>query len=140
MRGSPLLRALAAFLVLLFLGWPLWSLTHEPARAPSPVVPALSAETPIKEVALQLLSTTVPRGLKILHLGKEVWAQTAPTQEMEVSLQLPYPENGIDLQFEIAWSDEAPAAMRVRLTDPAGTEHEKTIWGKGEVTEVLTFP
>ncbi|MDB6171095.1 MAG: hypothetical protein JWL59_406 [Chthoniobacteraceae bacterium] len=140
MRGSPLIRALIAFLVLLVLGWPLWNLTHAPAKQPSPVVPAVSAETPLKMVALQLTFTTVPSRLKILHLGKEVWAQAVSAQDVEVELQLPYPEKGIDLQFEIAWPGDALAAMRVKLSDPAGTEHEKTLWGRGEVNDVLAFP
>jgi hypothetical protein len=47
----------------------------------------------------------------------------------------------VDLQFHIEWSDDAPlAAMRAKLTDPAGDNHEKSLWGKGVVDDVLTFP
>ena len=139
MRGSPLLRAAIAFLVLLALGIPLWRLTHaaEPTQAQIPPAPAAEA----KAIHLQLDFTLAPRKIQVLHLGQEVWSEDAPAAEIERDLKIVYPDQGVDLQFHIAWPDDAPlAAMRANLTDPAGDTHEKSLWGKGVVDDVLTFP
>ena len=138
MRGSPLLRALLAFLAILALGWPLRRLTIA-SDAPRAQPKAVVVEA--KEVGLRLAFTLVPKSVKVLHLGKEVWSETAPTAEMEHTLKLAYPDAGIDLQFQIEWPAGAPlAAMRATLTDPAGEVHEHSVWGQGSVDEVVTFP
>ena len=139
MRGSPLLRAAIAFLVLLALGIPLWRLTHaaEPTQAQTQPAPATEA----KAIHLQLDFTLAPKKIQVLHLGKEVWSEDAPAAEIERDLKIAYPDQGVDLQFHIEWPDDPPlAAMRAKLTDPAGDTHEKSLWGKGVVDDVLTFP
>ena len=78
--------------------------------------------------------------MQILHLGKVVWSGDAPAENAETRIEVPYPEQGIELVFSITWPEGAPAAMRVRLRAPSGDEHERTIWGEGETTEVLSFP
>lgn len=139
MRGSPLFRALCAFLLIAALGWPLWQLTHAVEAAPPPE--SVPANTEVKAIGLQLAFTTVPKRFVVRHLEKDVWTGESPEASMDKDLSLVFPENGIDLVFHIEWPDDAPlAAARVRLTDPAGDTHEKSIWGKGTVDEVLTFP
>ena len=138
MRGSPLLRALLAFLAILALGWPLRQLTEAgDALRDEPKAVVVEA----KEVGLKLAFTLVPKSVRVLHLGKEVWSESAPVAEMEHALQLAYPDAGIELQFQIEWPAGAPlAAMRAVLTDPAGDPHEHSIWGQGSTEEVVTFP
>ena len=139
MRGSPLLRAAIALCVLLALGFPLWRLTQaaEAPRAQKQPAPAAVA----KAIHLQLDFTLPPKKIQVMHLGKEVWSENAPAAEMERDLKLVYPDQGVDLQFHIEWPEDAPlAAMRAKLTDPAGDTHEKSLWGKGVVDDVLTFP
>jgi hypothetical protein len=139
MRGSPLLRAAIALFVLLALGFPLWRLTRA-AEAPQPktqIAPAAEA----KAIHLQLDFTLPPKKIQVLHLGKEVWSESAPASEIERDMPLVFPDQGVDLQFHIEWPEDAPlAAMRAKLTDPAGDTHEKSLWGKGVVDDVLTFP
>lgn len=89
---------------------------------------------------MELTFTRPPAAVKILHLGKEIWTATAPEREAEAQLQVPYPRQGIELVFSVAWPEGEPAAMRVRLEDPTGETQERTIWGSGETTEVLSFP
>jgi hypothetical protein len=140
MRGSPLLRALLAFGFILLLGWPLWRLTHAPAGGVSMNAPA-AVESAASEVRLELTFTTVPTKLRVRHLGKEIWNAEPTDLAVEQTMKLPFPAEGVDLEFEAKFSEGAPlAAMRVRLTDPDGGEHEKTAWGRGEIDEVLTFP
>jgi hypothetical protein len=138
MRGSPLVRAALAFLVILLLGWPLRKLT---GGSPLAAVAAVAAPAPAKEIELQLSFTAVPKTVRVLHLGKEVWRDAAPAAEIERKLQVPFPKEGVDLQFEIEFPDGSPlAAIRARLTDPAGETHEKSLWGAGRIDDVLTFP
>lgn len=138
MRGSPLLRALLAFLAILALGWPLRRLTD---ASDAPREQPLAAVLAEKEIGLRLTFTLPPRSVKVLHLGRELWSASAPTAEMERKLKLTFPAEGIDLQFQIEWPADAPlAAMRAMLTDPAGDVHEKSVWGTGSTNETVTFP
>ena len=137
MRGSPLLRAVLAFLALALLGWPLWQLTH-----PSAVEPIAAVEnTGVKTARVALTFTLAPQAVTVRHLGKEVWSVQNPAGEIARDLALPWPPDGVDLQFQIDWPADAPlAAARVRVTAPDGREHEKSIFSKGPADEVLTFP
>jgi hypothetical protein len=141
MRGSPLARALLAFLIIGLLGWPLWRLTRPvEAEAAAPASPAAVPEEK-KAIQLHLNFTTVPKGFLIRHLDNDVWKVDAPEADMEHEVSLVYPQEGVDLQIHIDWPDDAPlSAARVQLTDPAGDIHDKTVWGKGAVDEVVTFP
>lgn len=140
MRGSPLLRALVAFFCILALGYPIWKLTSEGApQAPA----AESAQAPAQQkapVRLQLSFTAPPSRVKVRHLGQEIWNVSSPGEEVEKEFHLEYPKEGVDLEFDVEWPGEMLSAMKVVLTDPEGTEHEKSVWGRGSTTEVLTFP
>ena len=139
MRGSPLLRALLAFLAILSLGYPLRRLT---TAGESPVVEAATpAPAVAREISLQLTFTTPPKSLRVLHLGAPVWSETAPVAEMERKVRMVFPKEGIDLQFQAEFPEgTARTALRVRLTDPDGNELEKSLWGDAKIDEVLTFP
>ena len=138
MRGSPLLRALLAFLAILSLGYPLWRLTRADvahAVEGTPVAPTA------REIGLHLTFSTKPSKLRVLHLGKEIWSAAEPAAEVEKTLALAWPQEGIDLQFQVEFPAGSPlAAMRVQVTDPAGHEREKSLWGTGTIDDVLTFP
>ena len=139
MLGSPVLRALLAFLALAAVAWPLWWVTR-PAGVPAPYV-APPIEERAKAIDLQLSFTAVPRKIAVRHLDREVWSEGNPAAEMERELTLDFPEKGVELIFQIEWPEGGPlAAMRVRLTDPTGETHEKSVWGRGTVEEVLSFP
>jgi hypothetical protein len=137
-RGSPLIRALFAFCLIAALGWPLWHLTHR-ADAVTPSVAVSPSQ--VKAIGLQLDFTTVPKRFVVKHLEKDVWREEVPAAAVERSIPMVFPEKGVDLVLHIEWAEEPPlAAVRVRLTDPAGETHEKSVWGHGTVDEVLTFP
>ena len=141
MRGSPLLRALLAFFFIGLMGWPLWQLTRPQKAVASTPVPNPSVPAAAKAIGLHLSFTAVPKSFVVRHLDKEVWKSTSPEADMEQQVTLDYPDEGVDLQFHVEWPDDGPlAALRVQLTDPAGDVHEKSLWGKGAVDEVVTFP
>lgn len=140
MRGSPLLRALLAFVIIGLMGWPLWQLT-KPQEVVASTPPAPEKSAAAKAIGLHLTFTTAPKSFVLKHLDREVWKSTAPEADMEQQVTLEYPDEGVDLQFHIEWPEGAPlAALRVQLTDPAGDRHEKSVWGQGAVDEVVTFP
>lgn len=139
MRGSPLIRALLAFLAIAMLGWPLWRLTSATEAVATPVSPTPVSEA--KAIGLQLSFTTLPKSFVIRHLEKDIWSEQAPQAEADREVTIPFPEKGVDLIVKIEWPEGAPlAAARLRLTDPAGDTHEKSVWGQGITEEVLTFP
>jgi hypothetical protein len=140
-RGSPLLRALLAFIVILMLGFPLRHLTrvHADANADAAgnVTPVPAATNAVR---LQLTFSQLPTSVRVLHLGNEIWQEKPATEEIEREFQMEFPKEGVDLQFEIEWPGESLSAMRAILTDPEGNTLEKSVWGSGAVTQVVTFP
>ena len=137
MKGSPFLRAMIAFAVIAMAGIPLWRLTRGgSAVAAPPPVEAVAAQIP-----LRLTFSIAPRSVAISHLGAVVWTEATPGTEAAKTVPLAYPKEGVDLQLKIVWpADAGEAAVRMRLTDPDGNEHDKTVWGRGEMEEVVTFP
>lgn len=139
MRGSPLLRALVVFLVLLALGPLLWKLTRADAVAPATEPAAVQPAAPA-HVGIVLTFSTAAKKVALLHLGKEVWSKAQPEVEEETTIDLPWPKEGIELRVLVDWPEgTASAAMRVKLTDPSGNEHDRSVWGRGSADEVLGF-
>lgn len=139
MRGSPLLRAALAFLAILSLGYPLRRLTK--ATESAPVAAATPAPATKGEITLQLTFSTPPKNLRVQHLGQPVWSEAAPTAEMERKVEVVFPKEGIDLQFQAEFPEGTErSAVRIRLTDPEGNDSEKSLWGGASIDEVATFP
>lgn len=140
MRGSPLLRALLAFGIILLLGLPISRLTRKATAETAPTAPAPKASEP-REITIAVTFISLPTRLRVRHLGKEIWATEPTSPEVEQKVSIPFPAEGVDLEFEAKFPEGAPfTAMRIRLTDPDGDEHERSCWGQGEIDEVLTFP
>ena len=136
MRGSPLLRALIAFVFIALAGVPLWKLTHADATVAAPArVDAVAVP-----VGLRLTFSAAPENFSVSHLGKVVWAGASHGTDESHDLALPFPKEGVDLVVKVKWRGDAEGAVRLRLTDPDGNGHDKTIWGRGEMEEVVTFP
>jgi hypothetical protein len=146
MRGSPLLRALIAFLILAALGLPLHRLLQAdeaplatnniPETTVPEAIPVPTADT----LHLQVSFTTPPSRLQLNSLGQPIWQEARPTAEMERDLPIPFPPEGIELQFQATWPADLKAAARLRLTDPQGVSYERVVWAAGETSAVLSFP
>ena len=138
MRGSPLLRALFAFLAILSLGYPLWRLTSGEGEA---ATVAAAPDAVLREITLQVSFTTPPRDFTVQHLGKDIWSEKDGQLQAERKLQIPFPQEGVELHFTATFPEGAPlAAARLVFTDPAGDEHTKSTWGVGSIDEIVTFP
>ena len=137
MKGSPLLRAVLAFVAIALAGLPLWKLTRAGEADAAPA----KADAAAAQIPMRLTFSVAPRSFAISHLGAVVWADGTQGTDVTNTLALAYPKEGVDLQVKVAWpADAGDAALRVRLTDPDGVEHDKTVWGRGEMEEVVTFP
>lgn len=139
MRGSPLWRAIIAFLLIATTGIPLWKLTHraEATSAAAPVPPAVESKTAQVEFTL----TQPASQISIWHLGKRVWSGEALEGKADAELTIPWPAEGVDLRFVIEWPGDArTSAARVQLTAADGTEYDRSIWSPtGPADKVLTF-
>jgi hypothetical protein len=138
MRGSPLLRALIAFVAIGLTVWPLLRLTRRASAvsAPSPA----AHESKLVSAHLELAFTQLPQRISVMHLGKEIWVSEVKDAEIEHEISLPWPDEGIDLRFLIAWPEGAPlAAAQVHIAAPDGRELEQSIWSRGPADTVLTF-
>jgi hypothetical protein len=139
MRGSPLMRAAIVLAVLLALGPLLWRITRSDA-APGPAKAVVPQSVEAGSVGMMLTFSHPAKKAAVLHLGKEVWSKTGPSAEEEAKFDIPWPREGFELRAVIEWPPDTRAAMRLRLTDPAGNEYDRTVWGQGAADEVLTFP
>lgn len=136
MKGSPLLRALIAFVLIALAGVPLWKLTRADATVAAPV----QTEAAAAQIALRLTFSAPPESGEVMHLGKIVWSDGTHATDVTKTVALVYPKEGVDLAVKIVWPAEVEGAVRLRLTDPAGEEHDKTVWGRGAMEEVVSFP
>ncbi len=140
MRGSPILRALVVFVALLALAPLLWRITHPVASARG--VGAQATPPPVKGATFEcrVHFSAAPTRAAIQHLGKDVWSKAPPVLAENFTAEIPWPKEGVDLHVIAEWpAGTQSAALRIRLTAPDGTEHDRTVWGDANADEVLTF-
>ena len=156
MRGSPLLRALACWLVLLGL-WPVVARVTDGVRQHAggglAGVELKESPEPVERPGgvscrLEMRFTAPCRGLVVRHLGAEVLAVEDAVGFLEREVHLEVPPEGVDLVFRWDWGQapDSPSggggvehAARIRLRMPDGRMEERTVWGGGAVEEVLGF-
>ena len=134
------MRAVIVFAALLALGPLLWKLTHSQGAPPVSERVTVQSPSPV-HVSVLLTFSTLPKKVAILHLGREVWAKAQPGIEEAAAFDIPWPKEGVELRALVGWPEGSPpAAMRMRVTDPAGDKHDRSVWGRGAVDEVIVFP
>ena len=137
MRGSPILRAILVFVALLALAPALWRFTRADART---VQPATQQAPKNVKAEVRLTFSTPAMRVVIQHLGREVWHQLMPAAQETLTCELPWPKEGVELHVLVEWPEGTrAAAMRVRVTAPDGTEHDRSVWGDASADDVLTF-
>jgi len=140
MHGSPLLRTVAVILLLLAAGVPLWRMTHEAAAAS--VIPTAAAPEAQSQVHLEVAFARKPLRFAVSYLGKPIWQSemvTALTAEKDIAMN--YPKEGVDLEYNVVWPPGTPlCAARLSVAANDAEPVEKTLWGAGQVDDVLSFP
>lgn len=136
MLGSPLVRAAVALAVLLLLLVPLRSFT----AARPPVVAAVAAATPETMAHLEVVSTKWPFTFSVGYLGKPIWHGTSDGPSVANDVKLPIPKEGIDLSMDVGWTGAETAAAKLTLSHDDNEPAERTVWGSGQASDILTFP
>ena len=136
MRGSPPIQAALVVIVLLFLLIPLHRLTErvtaKESSAPTVVKPA-------ERVHLGIKTTAAPFRFQITYLGRTLWAGDAAGAELEKDVDIDFPKEGIDLVVDATWNNPALVALQISVSTPDGTTLDKTLWGRGKISDVVTF-
>ena len=139
MRGSPLLRAALTLCALLALGWPLQLVTRPVAD-----VVTVSAADPVSaqvpKLPLELTFSRAAKSAELLYSGKRVWFAEKPGVVVSLSLNLPFPREGIELEARVEWEGEEQSALRLQLVTPEGDEIERSVWGQGALQSIVHFP
>ena len=137
MRGSPPILAAIVLAIFLALGVPVWSITH-PKIIASPVEARKVEKQPLQ---LRLTFAHPPANVSVLHLGEVVWKETNPPLNIEHTLNIEFPKEGVDFEVKAQWPAGTPAtAVRAQLDTPSAGTLEKSVWAEGELDEVITFP
>jgi hypothetical protein len=64
---------------------------------------------------------------------------TTLTAEKDIAMN--YPKEGVDLEYNVVWPPGTPlSAARLSVAANEGEPVEKTLWGEGQVDDVLSFP
>jgi hypothetical protein len=139
MRGSPLLRAALTLCALLALGWPLQLITR-PAADVVEVPGAAAFPDPVSKLSLNLTFSRTAKSAELLYSGKRVWFAEKPGVAVSLSLDLPFPKEGIELEARVEWEGEEQSALRLQLVTPEGDEIDRSVWGQGALQSVVPFP
>ena len=141
MHGSPILRTIVVLLVLLLAGIPMYRMTHEVAGV-SVIPPAAAGAAHASTVHLGVAFAQKPVRFEVLYLGKPIWAEEPVTALAETrDLTMQYPKEGVDLEYKVLWPPGTPlTAARLSAGADDAEPVEKTLWGSGQVDDVLSFP
>ena len=143
MKGTPLLRAVLLLAALLLLAWPLSRVTRPAAaqgQAGTEVAPLRMPDAAPQKLQLNLSFTRSAERIELRHLGALVWAKDRPALRESLDLNIPFPQEGIDLAVTVQWPGTELSALRLQLATPEGTELERSAWGAETMETVISFP
>jgi hypothetical protein len=141
MHGSPLLRTIAVTLLLLLMGIPMWRMTHEQAAAS--VVPTVAAPAQTQSIVhLAVAFAAKPSRFTISYLGQPIWdSSNVSDLTAQKDVAMIYPKEGVDLEYSVTWPPGTQiCAARLSVAANDAEPVEKTLWGSGQIDDVLTFP
>ncbi|MFZ4597111.1 MAG: hypothetical protein ACOYNN_00560 [Terrimicrobiaceae bacterium] len=131
MRGSPIFRLAVAAFFLVLAGIPIWHLTR-PVVA-SAAVPDAAPDDGTREVVLKLSSVPTAQSLTVLLLGKPI--------SLGGDGVIRLPREATDLVVKGQWADaEGSCAVRVLARQDSLDLLDATLWGQGEIEDVVTIP
>ena len=142
MKGSPLLRAAFTLCVLLALSWPLSVITRpvENGASPAQESPVASAPSAGARLPLQMTFSRPAKNAELLYSGKRIWFAERPPASVYVTLDIPFPQEGVELEARAQWEDEEQSALRLQLTTPQGDEIDRSVWARQTLQAIVPFP
>jgi hypothetical protein len=135
MRGNPLLRIALVCLGVLLMGYPVLRLTQ--ARTAVQAAPAPAAASRNLEISVSFAHA--PESFALTCLGRPVLSGRGPATAFSGTWTSAVPKEGLDLLLQVEWPrDTLPTAVRVRVEAGGATLADKTWWGRGRLTELVT--
>ena len=106
---------------------------------------ALQAQFESQHAQLKTLEVAFaqkPLRFEIDYLGQPIWQSDLVTSlTAEKDLAMAYPKEGVDLEYKVAWPPGTPlCAARLSVAANDAELVEKTLWGTGQIDDVLSFP
>ena len=129
------MQAALVVIVLLLLLIPLHRLTDRAASGTAVISPPSST----KHAQLSIRSTAAPFRFQIEFLGKVLWAESSSSPELSKEVDIDFPKEGIDLAVDGSWDSQELVALEVSVSLPDGATLEKTLWGRGRISDVITL-
>ena len=143
MHGSPITRTVVVVIVLLLMGIPLMRMTGKTAAGQGTGVRQVAPEQ--RSISTVHLGVTfVPRAARfeVDYLGKTIWKSDVMSESATMEVPMIVPKEGVDLEYKVEWPAGTTGQTAARLSVAVGNAEatEKTLWGTGNVDDVLTFP
>jgi hypothetical protein len=94
----------------------------------------------VSKLSLNLTFSRTAKSAELLYSGKRVWFAEKPGVAVSLSLDLPFPKEGIELEARVEWEGEEQSALRLQLVTPEGDEIDRSVWGQGALQSIVPFP
>ena len=142
MRGFPLLNGLILGVLVAAAVVPLVTLTWRatPAAYAAPAPDSVGAG---RAASVTLRFAHRPGKVTLTHLDEALWSgEGGDLREVDFEVTLPAfePAVGLDLVLAVQWPEDVPETAVELTLEPDSLEGRSgTVWGAGDLEEVLTF-
>ena len=143
MRGLPWLRLVLVVAVFIFMGWPVWRLTHPRTGTPPPAAaqadPAASTSQMV-DLTLQASFAGPPPATFQIKQATQTILQEGDGKKADFTARwsTALPKEGVDLTLQASWpADTAQSAVRVSVSLPGGQTIEKFYWARESLVEIF---
>jgi hypothetical protein len=142
MRGWPSIELVGLGIALALLVLPLHAFTlgRRPPGAAAPAsIPAPAPERTEARLAARFVHP--PLRFRVACGPETLWdASPPPPSGTFILCHLPPIDGNIDLRVEVEWPDGTPETVLELTLEPDGWEtRSKTLWGRGNVSSLLTY-
>ena len=138
MRGRPSLRVALMVLALLLMAWPVWRVTRGGETVAA--APASSSAAAPTVFTLHVTFAHPPAAFALLSLGQPI-LEGKNAAEFSGTWRAALPREGADLLLKVTWPPGAGrTAVEVRIDAGNETRIDRTFWGQGALTEIVTVP
>ena len=137
-----MLRAALTLCALLALSWPLSVITRPAQEVATPVQESSPASVPVagSKLPLKITFSRPATNAELLYSGKRIWFAERPPLSVALTLEIRFPQEGIELEARAQWDDEEQSALRLQLTTPEGDEIDRSLWARQTLQVIVPFP
>jgi hypothetical protein len=136
MRGRPLLRIILVCLGVALMGIPVFKLTT--AAVPTEATPTPVTST-TQTLSLALTFAHPPESFAVTYLGNPILAGKGPATAFTGPWPIALSKDGADLLLQAKWPTGTPqTAVEIKISGAGDVPIERTFWGTGRLTEIVT--